>query len=255
MGIFDLLSPWFSWLDGVLLEVVSSPLLRLTLWGIAGSALSMWLYVRFSSQEKLAQLKLELIETRQSLAQYDSDFKGALEIIQRLLTLSLKQIGLIIGPTILASLPVLFLLVWLGTTYNYHLPTPGTLVEVKLFPSQVKLQWHPQANQGLGEGQWQMKWPTNEQPLQLHDSTGQLITTFPWSQAIPILHKRQWWNLFIGNPVGYIPQHADLERLEIALPENKYLTFGPEWMQSSEAFFLIVMLLCSVAIKLGFRIH
>ena len=254
MGIFDLLSPLFSWLDALLGEV-SSPLFRLTLWGIVGAALSMWLYVRFSSQEKLAQLKLELIETRQSLAQYDSDFKGALEITQRLLILSLKQIGLVIGPTILASLPVLFLLVWLGTTYNYQLPTPGTLIEVKLFPSQVKPQWHSQASKGLEEGQWQIKWPIPEQPLQLHDSTDQLITTFPWSQAIPILHKRQWWNFLIGNPVGYIPQNADLERLEIALAENKYLTFGPEWMQSSEAFFLIVMLLCSIAIKLGFRIH
>jgi hypothetical protein len=254
MGVFDLFSPGFSWLDALLGEV-SSPLLRLTLWGIAGSALSMWLYVRFSSQEKLAQLKLKLIETRQSLAQYDNDFKGALEITQQLLMLSLKQLGLVIGPTILASLPVLFLLLWLGTTYNYYLPTSGTLIEVKLLPSQVKPQWNPQARKGLAEGQWQIMWSTAEQPLQLYDSTGQLITTFPWSQAIPILHKRQWWNFFIGNPVGYIPKSADLEKIEIALPENKYLTFGPEWMQSSEAFFLLVMLLCSVAIKLVFRIH
>ena len=254
MGIFDLFSPGLSWLDALLGEVLS-PLLRLTLWGIVGSALSMWLYVRFSSQEKLAQLKLKLIETRQSLAQYDSDLKGALEITQQLLTLSLKQMGLVIGPTILASLPVLFLLLWLSTTYNYHLPTPGTLIEVKLFPSQVKPQWKPQASKELVAGQWQMKWPTPEQPLQLYDSTGQLITTFPWSQAIPILHQRQWWNFFIGNPVGYIPQLADLEKIELALPQNKYLTFGPEWMQSSEVFFLLVMLLCSVAIKLVFRIH
>jgi hypothetical protein len=254
MGIFDIFSPFFSWFDAIL-ESVLPPIARLIFWGGIASILTMWLYVLFSSQEKLSKIKREAAETKKALNEYDGDFKGAWQLIRQSLRLSLKQIGLALGPTILASLPVLFMLVWLGTAYNYRLPETGEIINLKIFPTSAEVSFSPQAKKGLEEGQWQIYWPLSDKPLQLHDATNQLITTFPLSEPVPILHKRQWWNILFGNPIGYIPEDAILEKVEIALPENKYIKFGPEWMQFSEAVFLLVVIIGSLAIKILFRIH
>ena len=109
MGIFDIFSPFFSWFDAIL-EYALPPMARLVFWGIVASILTMWLYVLFSSQGKLSRIKTEAAETKKALNEYDGDFKGAWQLIRRTLSLSLKQIGLALGPTILASLPVLLCL-------------------------------------------------------------------------------------------------------------------------------------------------
>jgi hypothetical protein len=254
MGIFDIFSPFFSWFDAIL-EYALPPMARLVFWGIAASILTMWLYVLFSSQGKLSRIKTEVAETKKALNEYDGDFKGAWQLIRQSLSLSLKQIGLALGPTILASLPVLFMLVWLGTAYNYRLPETGAIIDIKTFPAEAEVQWHSQAKPGTEKGQWKISWPASDEQLWLRDSTNQVIATFPLSESIPILHKRQWWNVLFGNPIGYIPEGSILERVEIALPENKYIKIGPEWMHSSEAVFLLVVVIGSLAIKLLFRIH
>jgi hypothetical protein len=254
MGIFDIFSPFFSWFDANLAYVLY-PMLRLVFWGIVASILTMWLYVLLSSQGKLSRIKTEVADTKKALAQYDGDFKGAWRLIRQSLRLSLKQIGLALGPAIVASLPVLFMLVWLGTAYNYHLPETGAIIDIKIFPTSAEVSFHPQARKGASVGQWQISWPASDEQLWLRDTTSQVITTFPLSEPVPILHKRQWWNVLFGNPIGYIPEGSFLERVEIALPENKYLNLGPEWMHSSEAVFLLVVVIGSLAIKLIFRIH
>jgi len=254
MGIFDILSPFFSWFDAIL-EYVLPPMARLVFWGIAASIITMWLYVLFSSQGKLSKIKTEAAETKKVLSEYDGDFKGAWQLIRQSLRLSLKQIGLALGPTILASLPVLFMLVWLGTAYNYRLPETGAIIDIKTFPASAEVSFPPQARKGVEEGMWQIPWPASDEQLLLRDASGQVITTFPLSEPVPILHQRQWWNILFGNPAGYIPEGSILEKVEIELPENKYLKFGPEWMHSSEAVFLLIIVIGSLAIKILFRIH
>lgn len=255
MGIFDIFSPFFSWVD-LLLQDVLPPMGRLVFWGLVGSALPMWLYAVLSSQKKLSQLKTEVAKTRKALADYDGDFAGAWQLIRQSLKLSFKQIGLALGPTIIASLPVLFLLVWLSTAYNYSLPEAGTIIDIKIVPTSAQVQWLPQPQSEQKEGKWQISWPTSEESLLLHNSTSkQLLVSFPLSEPVPIVHKRQWWNILFGNPVGYLPNESNVESVEIALPENKYLQFGPTWMHSAEVFFLLIVIIGSLAIKIIFRIH
>ncbi len=134
------------------------------------------------------------------------------------------------------------------------MPEAGAIIDIKTFPASAEVQWHPQAK-SAEKGQWQISWPASDEQLWLRDATSQVITTFPLSEPVPILHKRQWWNVLFGNPIGYIPEGSILEKVEIALPENKYIKFGPEWMHSSEAVFLLVVVIGSLAIKLLFRIH
>jgi hypothetical protein len=113
MGLLDLPQPFLTWCDQVM-AVGLPAYLRLILWGALGSVLSMGFYRLVSPQRKLSAVKAEIRSLRNSLLGYDGDFAGLWPLMSRSICASLKQVGLALGPAMLASLPVLFLIVWLS---------------------------------------------------------------------------------------------------------------------------------------------
>jgi len=81
-----------------------------------------------------------------------------------------------------------------------------------------------------------------------------VLDSIPLKAPVTTLHKRQWWNSLFGNPAGYIPPDARVAQIEIDLPSQEVLGFGPGWMRSWEFLFLTVLLVASIAIKVIFRI-
>jgi len=134
MGLFELPFPLLSWLDARL-AVVAPALVRVVIWAALSAALSMWIYRRLSRQRALARLAAELSAVRQELTTYDGDFQGLKPRIGRMLRLSLRQVGLTFVPAIAASIPLLFVLPWLGSSLNEQ-------VELVL-PSATLLPWGP----------------------------------------------------------------------------------------------------------------
>jgi hypothetical protein len=72
---------------------------------------------------------------------------------------------------------------------------------------------------------------------------------------VPTIHKRQWWNVLVGNPLGYLPDSSRLESIELGLPQKEYLTVGPAWVRAWYVVFLGVVLAVSLAIKFAARIE
>src|SRR3546814_14368405 len=75
--------------------------------------------------------------------------------------------------------------------------------------------------------------------------------------ALPILtslHKEQWWNVLIANPLGYLAADSPLELVEIDLPRREVLPFGPWWLRTWEFVFFTTLVAASLAIKLLFRL-
>jgi hypothetical protein len=66
---------------------------------------------------------------------------------------------------------------------------------------------------------------------------------------VPVIHKRQWWNTLLGNPVGYLPSDATVELVRVELPRKEYLATGPQWMRGWEALFFGVLLAVSLGLK------
>jgi hypothetical protein len=75
------------------------------------------------------------------------------------------------------------------------------------------------------------------------------------SAPVPTIHKRQWWNALVGNPIGYLPDTSRLESIELALPQKEYLTVGPAWLRAWYVVFLGALLVVSLAIKVAARIE
>lgn len=239
MGLFDLPAPLFEWIDGVL-DGPLSPTWRLWLWGLIGGAASMGLYWLLSPQQRIAQNKRELAEAQQALNRFEGEFSEAAPMMKRMLGLAFKQVGIVAIPALIAMLPVLCLLAWMSTSYSYRWPAPGAEVETRTTPERFHAEWLA----GAGSAQ-----------VLITDESGARLANHAMTAPVPVLHKRQWWNLLLGNPAGYLPPELPLDRVEFVLPEKEYLGFGPGWLRGWEFSFFVAVFVGALGLKLGFRIE
>ncbi len=240
MGIFDLPAPLFTWADQVM-SSFASPTLRLILWGLVAAVLSMGLYWLLSPQEKLTDVRTRALAARKNLNAFDGEFADAWPLMRSMLGLSLRQLAMTTLPAVLASLPVLALIVWLGTAYGYRLPADGEQIGVQTTPA-VEAQASVQAGENNAS-------PENAPRLVVTDKGGEVISDISLAAPVPTIHKKQWWNSLFGNPLGYLPDDGEIEAIAFELPENEYLGFGPGWLRPWYVLFFAILVLGSLAIK------
>jgi hypothetical protein len=249
MGIFDLPAPLLSWLDGGL-GAIAPPTLRLMLWGLIGGVISMALYGLLSPQREIAGAKAAALRARRDLDAYDGEFADAWPLISNMLRLALRQLRLVTWPALLASAPAICLLAWASSTYGYSFP--GTLADVDVRTSPGQLQ----AEVVKTPPPSPVPRPDPHAPrIVVADQAGHVISTIPWAAPIATIHKRQWWNMLFGNPAGYLPDDARVERIELDLAPNEYLPFGPSWLRPWYGVFFAALLAGSLALKLVARIE
>jgi hypothetical protein len=237
MGLFDLPSPMLGWIDGLLTSLPT--LLRLVLWGAVAGALSMWLYRWISPQQRIARSRQEQLEARRSLDAFDGELAEAWPLIRRLLGLSLSHVGRVTGPAVVASLPVLCLLVWMSTAYGHHYPAEPP--EVRVSPAPLQGRWLP------GRDQLPRVRVTN--------ASLEPLVEVPVPAPVPVIEKWHWWNALVGNPAGYLDAQNPAERLEIALPRREIVSAGPDWMRGWEVPFFVSLIIASLLLKRLLHIH
>ncbi|NIA67435.1 hypothetical protein HBA54_02410 [Pelagibius litoralis] len=250
-GLLDLTSPFLSTLDQPLAALLPAAG-RLAVWGLVAASLSMALYALLSPQRRLRGVKAAAAEARQALDDHEGGVAEAMPLIGRMFRSALAQLGLVLGPAVLASLPVLFMIVWLSGTYGHFLPDSITAVDLRVEPSGLAARWLPEEGGEVGNP------PSTAPRIQVIDAADQVIETVEIDAAVTSLHKRQWWNSLIANPLGYLPAEGVLERIDIDLPRQEVLSLGsdwlPGWMRGWEAVFFAALLAASLAIKFIFRL-
>ena len=240
MGFLDLPAPALSWTD-VHLAATVPDIGRLVLWGCLAAALSMGFYRLISPQRRLARLAAEERRLKDRLQDETAAMADGLAAAGRLLRLALLRLGLVLPPSVVAALPVLFLMAWLHTHYAYDLPAPDSAVEVRVEPDIAHARMIAEAD---------------EPPrVEVRDDQGVLLQSVQLDAPVPVIHKKAWWNALIGNPLGYLPDDAPIERVEIGLPERQYLPIGPDWARNWLAVFLATVLAGSLLLKVLFRIR
>ena len=253
MGFFDLLNPAFDLVDAGMASLLS-PGWRLALWALAGAALTMGLYRLTSNQERMGQTRTEIRAAQRELSTFDGELDEMMPLIRRTIGLSLHQLRLSLGPALIASLPLIFLLAWVSNRFSTELPRPGTSTPVTLMEPAAGLSWNSPDAISTDNG-WLVPWPEAGRTLTLAGSGGDPVLTLPLNAASPVVHQRQWWNVLIGNPAGYLPDDAPVDSIHIDLPQREYLPFGPTWARGAIAVFIAWLFLFSLTIKLAFRIH
>lgn len=249
MGLFDLPAPLFAWVDAKLAGMLPETA-RLVLWGVVGAVVSMGLYRFLSPQRRIAEGKQALVRARQRLDAYDGEMDGAWPLIRGLLGTAFAQVGRVGGPAVLASLPLLALLAWVSTAYGYDYPVPGGRPAIEVSPSGMRGEWVGSGGEGAGAAGADAVPRVRVSALEQGP-----VADVPLTAPVPVVHKRQWWNALLGNPLGYLPNDALVERIRIALPKKQYATFGPAWARGWELTFFTALVIVSLGLKWIARIE
>jgi hypothetical protein len=247
MGLLDLPAPVFAGVDS-LLSGLAPPTLRLAIWGVIAAVLSMGVYWLVSPQTRIAQARADALAARRALDAYDGEFAEAWPLMGRVLRTALRQLGLVTSPAVIGSLPVLALLAWLSTTYGHAFPAAGAGIPVRTAPAAADARVETVRADGNSAAR------AGPEVLVL-DNSGNVVERFLLSAPVPTIHKRQWWNALIGNPIGYLSDNSPLEWIELGLPQQEYLPLGPSWLRAWYVVFFGVLLAASLAIKVAARIE
>jgi len=241
MGLFDLPAPLFS-IPTALLSGFFPPVLLILLWGVIGGIVGVELYRLLSPQRRLTVLKSELSAAQQQLATYDGEFAGAWPLMGRLLRLAFGRLALVLPAAVLSSLPVLALIVWLDTGYSRSLPPAGQPVAATTSSADFEARW----NGGSG----------NDVPhVVVTDRAGQTVADVAVGAPVDRIEKRRWWNLFFGNPLGYLPAEGAIDHVDLALPRRELIDVGPTWARGWEPIFFAALLLCAIPFSLLRRVQ
>jgi hypothetical protein len=232
MGLLDLPAPFFDLVDRSLLSPLP-PLVRLILWAIAGAAVSLALYRLLSPQRRIVEAKAAALEARRRLNAHDGDLESALPLMRQSMKLALRHVGLVFPAALIASLPVLALLVWLDGAYGYQFPEDRQAPTIAVEPQRFSGTWQPSDAGGQ---------------IELRDETGAEVARLTLAEPVTRIEKRQWWNFLIGNPAGYLPDNSPIEGVTIGLLERQYLPVGPDWLRSWLTVALSALVIASLLI-------
>lgn len=237
MGLFDLPAPLFDLADG-LMDVLPAAA-RLAVWAAAGAALSMFLYRAISPQRRIAALSAEAAALRRSLNHHDGEFADAWPLIRSNLGVAGRRLALVTPPAIVASLPLIAIIVWIAGAYGHYFPEAPGPVPARAEPA----------------GDAEARVERSGAVPRLVVRSGSAVTELPLVQPVPVVHKRYWWNFLFGNPAGYLPGKSPVERVYLELPRIEVLSFGPGWMRTWEATFFVLLVAFSLLIKQVARIE
>lgn len=237
MGIFDLATPLTQRVDAAMSIVAPAPL-RVVLWSLIASILSMAAYRYSSNQREISRLKASIASTRAAIRQAPpDDYEKAMATSKSLLALSLRHVARALGPTLVAGLPVLFVFSLLQQNYSYEQPQPGTTLPATLILEDG-------ATETLA-----VAFPLSE-PRILDEVTSGFAPHTP----VPTIAKPGWTDWLFANPAGALKPHSALRQIDITFKPQRFFGFGPDWLAGWEALFLTLMVVFSLTIKRVFRI-
>lgn len=234
MGILDLPAPVFAAVEAAIAGHVP-PLLRLGFWAAVAALASIELYRLLSPQRRITVAMRRLQQSQKALAGFDGEFNDALPLMGRMLRAAGQRLLLVLPGAVAASLPILALLVWLDGAYGARFPDPGQPVAVHARPGGLDARLES-AEAGAAR-------------VVVTDSARRPVVQAALPAPVPTIHKWQWWNALIGNPAGYLPKEAPVERIDIDLPRIEVLTVGPVWLRGWEAPFFALFLVFALVAK------
>lgn len=244
----------FEFIDG-LLGAVLPLVLRIGLWGALGGALSMGFYAFLSPQKKIISIKDEMKVLRAKLRNAGDDFQETMAITRKNLSLSLKLLGTVIGPSLLSALPVIFIVIWLGVYHTYQSPQPGAQLLITPEPAPEGMVVKLGGAHALRDGDVFKATYVQDGTIEVEVDGAQVYSGKPWSPAVNSIGKRSAWSTLLENEGGYLTSDSIIQSLHIELPFKELVSVGPTWVRTWMFTYFLTLSIVALAIKFIFKVH
>jgi hypothetical protein len=175
--------------------------------------------------------------------------------VRRNFHVSLRLLGKVGLPSILSSLPVVVVLLWMITFQTHALPSTGVAVAVDILPSAEGIDFTPTGAFDQTGDDIRMVIGEDTFLVRFLYAGKVVYSGTPGDPPTRRVRHRVWWNALLGSEVGYIRPDASVEEIHFSFP-RKFLVKGvPKWVATWEFPFFFSLLFVAVAIKLAFRIE
>ena len=220
-ALLDILSPALAALDRGLQSLSVAPLWRIAIFAALGAMVSMWLFKKYSNQDALAALKRDIRQVQNDLVRSNDASRQLTQTVRQNLKLTGRQLWLSFWPALLASIPLLFLLAFCSNQFGVHAAEAGSRVYVTpvgLQGTPAAFEWHDvNAQWDARKAAWTFYQPEAGQSASLFFENREQFS-LPTAVPTQVLHKKQWWNVLIANPAGYLDDEAALASIEFNTP-------------------------------------
>jgi hypothetical protein len=250
------LFPFFRGIDSWMSQLLPLPL-RLVLWGVLSGALAMIIYVSFSPQERIANLKKRSRDLRKRLRDPDMEFKEFYALSIHNLKTSVKQLLFVTGPAIASSLPIILVALWIHSDFGYAFPSKISnnlmFVQKPLQNPTVSFEIQP-SHTGNFKKDDSIDF-SNANSFALSMDRKKIYEGNPFNPPTACLYKRKWWNFLIESPNGYLLPNSPIDQIRINVPKYRIIEGLPDWAAGWELPYFLSVFACAMFFKIKFRIQ
>lgn len=236
-GVLGIPFSFYDAMDGLVAGLIGS-VSSIIVWSLLCSVAVLFLYRLCSPQAKLRVFKQRMREIQSDLIKDPDDLALMLRLSGENIRIALTRFLYTFLPTCIAILPLLSLTSWLNAEYGYVSPESSAQIEATGMPGEVNVRVET-----VAEG------------LVIFDATGTRIGDVELPPQGQGLGRKVWWNMVLGNPMGYLSDDASINSVEFNFERREFISFGPGWLRGWEAIFLLGMTVFSSVLKIAFKVE
>jgi hypothetical protein len=235
---------------------------RLGLYGLIVGVLAMLIYWLLAPQGRILAIRAEMADAQRALRAYNgTDPRQILSLSAKSISPAVKQLLVLLLPTLVATAPVLLVMDWLESTYAHRLPTAGDSIMMTIsgpVAGSEPIRSVPRGaiGQPLPGGRYAIAWPAIDQNIPILDvQTDQELLRLPLRQPLTTIGRRHWWSALVEGPDRIeLPPGTSVSSIEFDLAPLQVLSLGPGWVRSWQTPFLLALSVAALAMKFTIKI-
>ncbi len=236
---------------------------RLGLYGLISGVVAMLVYWQTSPQSRILLLRQQISEAQRTLRAYTgTDVRVILKLSAETISPAFRQLLLVLGPSLVALLPVLLAVMWLESTHSHRLPGAGDLVAATISgasgSADATARWLPSAavKEQPSGGRCIIRWPARDQMVTLVDATsGKELLRLPLQRPVHTVGRPRWWSpLLEGRDRVELPADARISSIDFDLPTRWVWSIGPQWMRTWHTPFMTALTVAVLVMKFTIKI-
>ena len=214
----------------------------------------MGIYYMLSNQSKISSLKKNIKDLQQKIMNNNLEYAEFIDLSKENLKISFLLLLKALGPAVVSSIPVIIIAFWLQVYFSYSMPQKGFLLQINPMPEITKLVITSESLKKIKNNTYVVISKKTDN-ISIYEDSQVVYTGNIFSPAVPVIYKRQWWNILMENPAGYLKDASSVEKIIFNFSRKPVIKALPDWISGWELPYLAFILIASLTVKIVFRIQ